>query len=193
MTLTGVSDYLSLGLQLSVGFVLALSAWTKVRHPYRFADSVKAYALLPRVMTRPAAALVILLEVLITVALLTSSVLALALPGAVFLFAIFLGAVRINLQRRRAVACGCFGDSEELISPRTAARLALLVAVVGALWLRAAAEHGATSNVATHPLAVIGTPVGILVVFWSFTFLMIGRWLLAWTETGQALQRIWHW
>jgi hypothetical protein len=187
VTIPTVVDYLSLGLQMSVGLLLALSAWTKIRHPYRFADSVKAYDLLPMAMARPAAALVTLFEVLITVALFTSTALAVALPSALLLFATFLGAVGINLQRRRAVACGCFGDAQELISARTAARLALLVVVMGALWLNAYMQHSTASNQSLA--SSLETPAGILALPWSLAFLTIGRWLLAWTETGPLLKR----
>jgi Methylamine utilisation protein MauE len=73
------------------------------------------------------------LEAFLAVAFLSGSLLEGALPLAAVMLAAFSAATAINLSRGRRVSCGCFGDPDERVSPRSLGRLAFLVA--GALAL----------------------------------------------------------
>jgi hypothetical protein len=67
------------------------------------------------------------LEAFLAVAFLSGWLLEAALPLAVVMLAAFSAATAINLRRGRRVSCGCFGDPDERVSPRSLGRLALLV------------------------------------------------------------------
>lgn len=125
---------LRLVVQLALGLVLAAACVAKLRRPGAFLRGVVDYDLLPRPAALVAGALLLPSEGLLAGALLSGWGLGIALPAAVALLAVFAAAVAINLSRQREVPCYCLGGEEgEKISPRTLARLALLLS--GALLL----------------------------------------------------------
>ncbi|HET8629147.1 MAG TPA: MauE/DoxX family redox-associated membrane protein [Thermomicrobiales bacterium] len=129
-TATAVLTQLAFAARLSVGIMFTLSALPKVRRPPTFVRSVMAYDVLPAGVARVFAAALIPAEVFLALAFLTGWWPAVALPlGALVLLA-FLIAVGINLRRGRRIPCGCFGEASEAISPRTLARLLLLLAAI---------------------------------------------------------------
>jgi hypothetical protein len=120
--------------QLSLGLVFGVSGAAKLRDPAAFLRGVADYELLPRPAALVAGMLLMPLEGLLAAALLSGWLLGAAIPAATALLAVFTAAVAINLRRHRAVPCHCLGGGgNETISPRTLARLALLLAGVALL------------------------------------------------------------
>jgi hypothetical protein len=103
----------------------------------------------------------------------------LSAPLAVVTLSVFAGAVGINLRRRRAIPCGCFGSGGETISGRSLGRLAMLL-------LAAALLTVAASVVSVAPLSLVsllsgnGPPVDHLIetAALSLGLLLAGMWTL---------------
>ena len=116
---------------LAVAVILASAATHKLRAPARFRDQVKAYQLLPKVLLKPFARLLPLLEVALAFALLVPASRSLAALGAALLLAAYAGAIGLNLWRgRRDIDCGCTGpDQSQPIRPQLLLRNAVLVAL----------------------------------------------------------------
>lgn len=134
-----MTDHLAYALQLALGAVFAAAVLPKLRDPRAFAETVAAYELVPRRAAGLVAGAVIGVETFLVVAFLTGWAMWLALPLAALTLLAFVVAVGLNLRRGRQVACGCFGNRAELISGRSLARLALLLAGCAALVLTLAA------------------------------------------------------
>jgi hypothetical protein len=114
--------------QLALGLVFGLSCGAKLRAPAAFVNGVVEYEVLPRPAALALGVLLIPLEGLLAASLLSGWLAGVALPVAMALLAAFAVAVAINLGRHREVPCHCLGGGEgEKISPRTLARLALLL------------------------------------------------------------------
>jgi hypothetical protein len=111
----------------SLGFVFLLAAIGKMRHPLVFADVVRNYEILPSALAPWVAFLLIAIESFLAAAFFTGWLIEVAIPAAAATLLGFAAAVAVNLRRNRSVACGCFGDPQERISPSTITRLALLL------------------------------------------------------------------
>lgn len=183
---------LAAAVQLSLGFVFLLSAVPKLRRPSGFARSVATYEILPRRIVSPFAGVVMLLEVFLVLAFLTGWWNGIALPLAAVLLLAFLGAVGLNLSRRRRVPCGCFGERSAMISPRTVARLLLLLAaVVFVLTVRGVTGPSVASLTA---LVVHGAPTGVLLHTIGLTGCLglVGVWLLSLPDVVVVVRGLFH-
>ena len=129
---------LSICLSLALALVLGRACLHKAGDPSHFQNSLAAYQVLPENVHRFAAKSLIVLEALVTLALI-GQIFFDALPpvgsaGAVFLLTIYSGAIGLNLARdRRDLDCGCEGPGKSRpISPMLLVRNAALMAM-GAL------------------------------------------------------------
>jgi uncharacterized membrane protein YphA (DoxX/SURF4 family) len=93
--------------------LLAMSTWTKVRHPRAFAAGIADYGLVPVALTAPAAWIVAGTEGVLGLALLTVDG---PLPwiGTCLVLAAFSSAQVFNMGRGKSHACHCFGNSERI-------------------------------------------------------------------------------
>lgn len=137
----GAAQALTGALQLAIGGAFATSVVPKLRDPRHFAATVAAYEILPRRLAPAGARLVIAAEAAVAVLLLSGLAFGGGVALALGLLALFAAATWTNLRRGRAIECGCFGGSGEVISPRSLARIAILAAA--ALALGAAVAGGA--------------------------------------------------
>ena len=144
----GWDVYLGHSLQVVLGVALLAAGATKLRQPGRFAAAVGGYEVVPPRLAAPSAVAVMGSEVLVGLALLSGRGVAVAAPAAGALFAAFAVAVGINLRRGASVPCGCFGSADERVSPRTLARLGLLLAATTVLVIVGAVSGGVPLDVA---------------------------------------------
>lgn len=175
---TAALPHLAFAAQLALGIVFLLSALPKLRRPRAFVRSVAAYEILPPGVAQVFALALIPTEVALALAFLTGSLVGVALPLAAAVLLAFLVAVGINLRRGRRVTCGCFGEASEEISPRTTARLLLLLTVV--LLLAAfRGARGASWPGPESPPADVSTLAYLLQVAALAAFLiLLAAWLL---------------
>lgn len=187
----GLTSYLGQTLQLVLGAVFLTAAVTKLRNPLRFVAAMRAYELLPRVLTQPLAVSLIVIESLLGISLLWGWMLDVSVPAAGVLLLAFGVAVGVNLRRGRVVPCGCFGSVSERISTRTLARLGLLLlAAIGLEVLRITSSFPPL-NVAN--LATSGSGgVDRLVVTAAFgaSLTVVSAWLLHIPEIRLLLRRL---
>ncbi|MBB5964619.1 MauE/DoxX family redox-associated membrane protein [Planomonospora venezuelensis] len=148
-----------------LALAFTVSAWSKVRGRAAFAsfsDSMRGMRLLPAELTRAAAALIVMAEVLIPPLLL--------FPGtrpaghvlaAVLLLALSVG-IELGVRRRSTVPCRCFGPSSAPLGRRHLVRNAVLLiaAVVGGT----ATASGDPQPVHPGGAAVALTAAGLLAV-----------------------------
>jgi len=173
-----VLSYFALAFQLSLGIVFLLSSLPKLRRPLAFAGSVVEYKILPAQVAYVFALALIPLEAFLAIAFLTGWWTDIALPLSTMLLSLFLIAVAINLRRGRSVPCGCLGNTSELISLRTLARLLLLLTVI--LFL---AAFRSTSGTSLPGLAALTADVSTLIYFIQTVFLsafliLLSAWIL---------------
>jgi methylamine utilization protein MauE len=128
--------------QLAVGGTFLAAAAPKLRRPGRFVATVTQYQLIPAAMAAPAAAVVMAGEVLVTVSFLSGRAPAAGVGLGVALLAAFAAGTWLNLKRGRAIECGCFGGSNEVISARSLARIGILT--LGVLVFAIATTPGGT-------------------------------------------------
>jgi hypothetical protein len=177
-----VFSHLANAAQLSLGIVFLLSVIPKLRQPRAFAQSVAAYDILPTRLSHLFAFVLIPLEAFLAIAFLTGWSVNLAMPLAAVVLVTFLAAVGINLRRGRTIACGCFGDARELISPRTGVRLLLLLFVIG--FLAVISIIGVTSVPGSRlafELASVDVPVLMYVLqtlFFAVFLVLLTAWIL---------------
>jgi hypothetical protein len=177
--------------QLALGVVFAASALTKLRAPRAFVQTVSEYGVLPQLFAPPVALAVISAETLLATCLLANVVPRVALLGALATFVTFLGVVGTSLLRGRYVSCGCFGDTDEVISATTLVRLVLLegaAAFASAVLL--ASAH--VSFVAGRGLFSTDAPLATIVVTIVLTTgaLVAGAWAVRWREVAAALSPV---
>lgn len=129
----GLLNHTAYALQLSLGLVLVLSFWSKIRNFSLVEEVVGQYEIIPARFARVAATVLTVVEACLGIALITGIGAVFALSLTALLFAVFAGAVAVNLRRGRDVPCGCFGNSDERISSRTLMRLVLLLSAVTTL------------------------------------------------------------
>lgn len=118
---------LATALRLSLGGVFLASVLPKLRAPAAFASAVRGYELVPPSMVGVVAVALTAVEGLLAVMLLGGWLPRVALPVAVAILLVFFTGVAVAVRRGRRVPCGCFGSASEEVSPRTLARLALLL------------------------------------------------------------------
>jgi hypothetical protein len=142
-----------------VGLILLASAILKLRDLPAFGEIIRGFALVPPWAARSSAVIISLAELFTGACLLWSTIietegLAWAPVMAMGLFALFGGAVTVNLVRgRRDLSCGCFGGNDARIGWRLVARSALLfvcawVAVQGLPFEWVAQGHGLQQRIA---------------------------------------------
>ena len=179
-------------LQLSLGLVFLLAVVPKLRPSAGFARTVAAYRLFPRALAPTIARAVILLEALLAVALLTGTLLQVALPATLALLLAFAGAVAVNLRRNRRVPCGCFGTDGETISGRSLGRLALLLAAAILVSAAGLAEVAPVSLLALvggdGPATSRLLEAGGL----SLALLLVGFWALQLPELWSTVRELWR-
>ena len=155
-------------LQLTLGLVFLLSAGGKAAHPREFVEGLREYELIPRPLLTAAAAVLVVVEALIATAHLTGVLLAPMLAVEVTLLVAFLVVTAFALKRSRSARCLCFGRPGEAVSPRSVARLALMIAGAGVLSAHAASGQWqplvfrwevreAMNAILAAPLALIAT------------------------------------
>jgi Methylamine utilisation protein MauE len=112
--------------------VFAAAVYGKVRHRAEFLGVVANYHLLPQVLVRPVAWLVMGLEAVVVLSLAGDSGLAWGATLAAALLAGFAVAMAINLARgRKAIDCGCFRSTlRQPLSLAHVARNLVLAAVI---------------------------------------------------------------
>lgn len=156
-----MTQHLAFALQLALGATFALAATPKLRRPGLFARTVVDYRILPPAVARAAAPVLIAGECLLAVAFLTGTATRAALALAAVMLLVFGTATWVNLRRGRAVPCGCFGETDETISPRSLARLGLLATVLAALGALLATGAASATTLAQpdveHVVAAAGT------------------------------------
>jgi hypothetical protein len=114
-------------LRIALGVVFAVSAVGKLRHPRAFIEGVSRYDVVPSGLSRPIGILVIVAESVVAATLVTGVAWAIGSMIAVVLLGGFAVGITVNLRRRAALPCYCFGPfSRERISKRTLVRIGLL-------------------------------------------------------------------
>ena len=134
-----IGAHLTYALQLALGCVFAAAVVPKLRKPRGFYEVVLGYDIVSASIAQYVAVLIIATEVFLTFALLTGWALASALMVSVASILVFGAGVAINLRRHRSIPCGCFGGSDEPISPRSLIRLVLMLIACLALMASVAA------------------------------------------------------
>lgn len=101
-------------IQISAAYALTalwlFGAVHKIASFREFCATLRAYRVLPEWLAAPSATIVIGLELVLGIALLTSTARALALGGSAGLLMLYAAAISVNLLRgRRHIDCGCVG------------------------------------------------------------------------------------
>ncbi|MDQ2894379.1 MAG: hypothetical protein M3Y09_01830 [Actinomycetota bacterium] len=174
----GVVQALIYSIQLAVGATFAVAVVPKLYRPSRFRRIVAGYDLFPQ-LAAVAAIAVMAAEASIAVALLTGLLMAVVLPLALGVVALFAFATGVNLARGRNVECGCFGGSEERISARSLARLLVLGLALACLAtaLATGTAHPTTASwLASHATASLAYFVEVAGLALALTIAAV--WLL---------------
>jgi hypothetical protein len=129
--------------RLSIGTVFLWSSLRKLQGTDYFISSIAGYELLPAQLVRPGAIAVISLELLIGLSHVTGLGLPVVLPFSIVLLLGFVTAVTLTIKRGLIVPCACFGPSDQNVSARSIARLAVLLAGEGMLAVVALTKHSA--------------------------------------------------
>ena len=170
-------------LQLALGFVFLVSAGGKAVHAQEFVDGLREYDLIPRALLRSAAAGLIGIEALLAVAHLTGIFLAPLLVVELMLLAGFLGVTVFALRRRSSARCLCFGRPGEAVSPRSAARLAIMIAGTAALSVHAASAEW-------QPVIIHwDLPEGMNAILGAVLALIVTSWLLSSQDVFQIAMK----
>ena len=146
------------------------SAWGKVRDLAAFRTGVANYQLVPTAFLPLLTLGIPMLELLLAFSMLTGIWSVISAYLIVGLLVVFIGAVSINLYRRRDIACACAGSApQQRISWCLVVRNSLLVGM--ALWLGMTSRfHNTTlaneQTVAHLPLTVmlIGCSISIITI-----------------------------
>jgi uncharacterized membrane protein YphA (DoxX/SURF4 family) len=125
-------------LRIALGALFIYAGVLKVVHPLDFQQAIENYRLLPRFATLPLAFYLPWLEIICGLALVFGRSLRAAAGIVAALCIVFLVALIQAWLRGLDIQCGCFGSAPEtggLLWP--VLRDLLLLAVAGAIWLRA--------------------------------------------------------
>ncbi len=180
--------HLAFAAQLSLGIVFFLSALSKLRQPAAFARSVVEYQILPGEVAYLFGLILIPSEAFLAIALLTGFAPNVTLLLTIGMLVVFLVAVGINLRRGRQVSCGCFGNATEKISPRTLARLLLLLCVT--LLLLAYQNMGNAPSLTLTSLTADSSALVYLLytTFLALFLLLMGAWVLSLPEVAALIR-----
>lgn len=176
-------------LQIALGFVLFVALASKVRRPREFVRTIAAYQLLPALVASPTGYVVIGLEAFLVIAFVTGIGVQIAALIATLMLSIFAIAVGVTLKRGRDVACGCFGNPREHVSPKSLRRLGLLIgaaAAVAVFYLTGASPVGLQdpSNVG---ISVFAYALHMMTL--AAFFVISGIWLLHSDEVVSSLHK----
>ncbi len=175
-------SHFAFAFQLSMGIVFLLSVLPKVRRPLAFAQRVVEYKILPAKAAQVFGLALIPLEAFLAIAFLTGLWTDIAMPLATLMLLAFIVAVGINLRRGRRISCGCFGNASEQISPRTLARLMLLLAVV-LLLMASRGVAGASLPIPAAMTADLSSFIYLLqTAFLAVFLILIATWMLSLPE-----------
>jgi len=125
-------------LRVALGALFVYAGALKIGHPLDFQQAIENYRLLPKVATLPLAFYLPWLEIVCGLALIFGRSLRAAAGIVAALCIVFLLALIQAWMRGLDIQCGCFGSAPEtggLFWPIL--RDMLLLAVTGAIWLRA--------------------------------------------------------
>jgi len=140
---TVVAGHIQVVIRLTVGFILIVSALTKLRSLPAFVEGVLDYRVLPPTIARPFGWFLPFVELGTAVFLLTDALPLLAGGLTLLLLISFALALAINAGRGRAIPCYCFGaDQQHRIGWHTLVRDVVLLPPAG--WLLWAAVSGTT-------------------------------------------------
>lgn len=171
-------------IRLAIGFVLLLASATKWLHPLLFIRGVKEYRILPAALAAAFATALIPFESWLAIAHLFGWQLKVAVPAAAAMFTIFGVAVGINLARGNLIPCHCFGGPEQTaISPRTMARLLLLI--MGEMTLFFNSGSNQPDRFAFFRLETWKS--ASLACFWAIMLLIAVMWLLSLGDVADLL------
>lgn len=181
--MTEFAKYVGHSLQLVLGMVFLVAAVAKLRSPSLFVAVLSKYELFPAALSGVVARGLILVELLIAASLLSGIATAVAVPASGLLLLGFTIVVGSNVRRGRVIPCGCFGSASELVSPRTLARLVMLM--------------GATAVIAVEQASPTWTPMKVgaslervlLTVVLAAFIVITATWLLHVHEVRALLQR----
>lgn len=186
----GIAAHLGHSLQVVLGTVFLAAAVAKLRNPLRFVSALRSYELVPRILSRPLAAALMVIETLVGLSLLLGWALDVSVSTAGALLLSFAVAVGINLRRGRVVPCGCFGSMSERISPRTMARLCLLMlAAFGLAVVRLVSNPSPLSVMSIVTDGIRGLQRLVLAGAFGAFLTIIGTWVLHIRELRALLRR----
>jgi uncharacterized membrane protein YphA (DoxX/SURF4 family) len=115
--------------RFSLGLLFVLAGASKVRRVDEFADAIRQYAVVGDRASRPLAAVIPPVELLLGVALLLGIEPRAAAAGVAGALGVFASVVALNLFRGRRIDCACFGEGASPIGWNTFARNVLLIAL----------------------------------------------------------------
>lgn len=158
---------LDIFLRMFVAFILLAAGAAKLGSGREFAAVVRNYRLLPNALVKWVAYAVPVSEVVIAVGLLTGYGLGLAATGAALLFALFAGAIAVNLLRgRRHITCGCFGGGQgDVLTWALVLRNLTLTGAAAIVWLTAAVSPAEKLS-ALDTLYMMLASGAVLGVYW---------------------------
>jgi hypothetical protein len=118
------------------------TAWHKLRAPAEFVAAVRAYRLVPEVMSVPVAGALVMAEMGTAISLLTARSSRAGAALAAALLGLYATAIAVNLARgRRDLDCGCAGPgARRPVSEALVLRNLVLLAAAIALWWPPAAR-----------------------------------------------------
>ncbi len=132
-----VTDALVLVLRVVLGGILVVAGVSKIGHAAEFAAQIAGFRLLPQPVIAPLALVLPFLEIMIGGYLIAGLFTRAAAWAAVFLFAVFDGAIASAVIRGLTVSCGCFGPNDKTVTTwAEVARDAVFVLLALAVALR---------------------------------------------------------
>lgn len=187
---TSLLLYFAFALQLSLGIVFLLSSVPKLLHPLAHVRNVNEYKILPSTVAYVFGLGLIPTESFLAIAFLTGWWIEIALPLAAGMLIVFSIAVGINLRRGRQIACGCFGSVAEQISPRTLARLLLLITIVLLLSVFRSVGSGSLFSVGKVMADISNLRYLIEMAFLAVFIVVVADWILNLPELIFLLRRL---
>lgn len=180
--------------RLAVGLVFALSAAGKLHDPWRFVWGVVEYRVLPVPLALAYGLVLLPLEGFVAVTLISGWMATIGALLAVVLLGSFLVAVALNLHRRRAIPCHCFGGAaSEQISKRSLARIGLLLAAMLVVLL---GQRSAEILLVSIGVATVYSGYrlldGLLWLSLAAAVLTAGMWLLTLPDLLHPWRRLHH-
>ncbi len=159
---------LDIFLRMFVAFILLAAGAAKLGSGREFAAVVRNYRLLPNALVKWVAYAVPVAEIVVAVGLLTGYGLGTAATGAALLFALFAGAIAVNLLRgRRHITCGCFGGGKgDVLTWGLVLRNLTLTCAAAVVWLTAAVAPGSEKLSALDTLYMMLASGAVLGVYW---------------------------